>query len=760
MKLKQIVFIGAAIVVGTLIGRFLLPSSDNSAPDHSHEVEATDTPSTWTCSMHPQIQQPDPGDCPICGMDLIPLDGDAGADDGPRVMSMSEASRALADIQTVPVIQDYPEAEIRLTGKLDYDETREKSLTARFPARIDELYVNFTGIRVKQGEHLAKVYSPELLTAQRELLTAYRVDPNSSITRAAREKLRLWDLLPEQIESIIESGEANDHFVLKAPLGGIVADKKIKEGDYVKTGEPLFRIVDLDVLWANLGAYESDLGWLRFGQEVTFSVQSFPGESFEGTIAFIEPEVDRTTRTTPVRVNVSNSDGRLKPGMFVRAVVASRLAEDGNVYAPEFAGKWISPMHPEVVKDEPGDCDVCGMALVPAEELGYVNEQEKAAPLIIPASAVLRTGKRGVVYVEKPDAERPTYEGREITLGPRAGDFLIVKGGLDAGERVVTNGAFKIDSALQIQAKPSMMNPDDSESMGRHEGHQAKIFEIPTEQATQLVQPYLALQAALAGDDLEAANAAFKSMMEISGHHGDLPDLIHEMLAADSLDGMRRPHFEMLSNVLIKSIQSKPSAFPQELLIMHCPMVYDDRGADWLQASEPLLNPYFGAMMLRCGETKAKVSEIEGADVEAPAAGISTDTAQQILPAYLKLQSALAADDLNGSKAALKQMMESTGHHGALPDLIHTMLAAEDLDGIRRPHFETLSNWMIEAVKSDPGAFDQDLYRMNCSMVYPDRGADWIQADDELLNPYWGSQMLRCGSVEGKLSQIEDSHEH
>lgn len=751
MKLKPIVVIGAAIVVGTLIGRFILPSSGDSTTEHAHEAEATDEPSTWTCSMHPQIQQPDAGDCPICGMDLIPLADDAGADEGPRVMSMSEASRALADIQTVRVVQDYPEAEIRLSGKLDYDETREKSLTARFPARIDELYVNFTGIRVKRGEHLAKVYSPELLTAQRELLTAYRVDPDGSITRAAREKLRLWDLLPEQIESIIGSGEANDHFVLKAPVGGIVADKKIKVGDYVKTGEPLFRIVDLDVLWANLDAYESDLAWLRFGQKVTFTVHSFPGEIFEGKIAFIDPEVDRMTRTTPVRVNVANAGGKLKPGMFVRAVVASRLAEDGTVYAPEFAGKWISPMHPEVIKDEPGACDVCGMALVPAEELGYVNDQNKVAPLLIPTSAVLRTGKRGVVYVEKTDAERPTYEGREITLGPRAGEFFIIKAGLEVGERVVTNGAFKIDSALQIQAKPSMMNPEDGDSMDPHEVHQAKIFEIPIEQARQLVQPYLALQSALAADELEAAKAALKSMMEISGYHGELPDLIHEMLAAQNLDGIRRPHFEVLSNVLINSIHSEPSAFPQELLIMHCPMVYDDRGADWLQANEPLLNPYFGAMMLKCGETKTKVSEMEGADVEEPPTAMSLDVAKQILPNYLKLQAALAGDDLDGSRVALKQMMESTGHHGVLPDLIHTMLAAEDMDGIRRPHFETLSNWMIEAVERDPSAFSQDLYRMNCSMVYPDRGADWIQADDMLLNPYWGSQMLHCGSVKGKF---------
>ena len=468
-KTTWIFFAGvfAALIVGVLIGR-----SSFSGGNHKHVGGATPSSDTksheltiWTCSMHPQIRQPEPGNCPICGMDLIPLESDANADDGPRFMSMSEVSRALAEIQTTAVERDFPEAEIRLVGKLDYDETREKSLTARFPARIDELFVNFRGIRVKQGEHLAKVYSPDLLTAQRELLTAWRADPNSSITRAAREKLRLWDLLPEQIDAIIESGEVRDHFVLKAPIGGTVVARHVSEGDYVKTGEPLFEIVDFSVLWAYLDAYESDLPWLRYGQDVAFTVESFPGEEFHGQIAFIDPLVNQKTRTIPVRVNVTNDNIRLKPGMFVRGVVQSRLAEDGRVYAPEFFGKWISPMHPEIVKDGPGSCDVCGMDLVPAEDLGYVENESGSAPLVIPASAVLRTGKRAVVYVEKPNADRPAFEGREIVLGPRAGDYFVVNAGLDAGVRVVTNGAFKIDSALQIQAKPSMMNPEDGGSV-------------------------------------------------------------------------------------------------------------------------------------------------------------------------------------------------------------------------------------------------------------------------------------------------------
>ena len=620
----------AALVIGIGVGRLTQsnPESHNHGAEGSASAELVqaDEPTIWTCSMHPQIQAPEPGDCPICGMDLIPLESDAGADDGPRTMSMSESSRALADIQTTAVIKDYPEAEIRMVGTLDYDETLEKSLTARFPARIDELFVNFKGIPVAKGDHLAKVYSPELLSAQRELLTSYRADPESSITRAAREKLRLWDLVPEQIDAIIESGEAKDHFMLKAPIGGVVVAKHVKEGDYVKTGESLFKIVDLSRLWAYLDAYESDLPWLRYGQDVAFSVEAIPGQTFHGQVAFIEPEVNRKTRTVPIRVNVPNPESTLKPGMFVRGIVASRLAEDGKVYAPEMAGKWISPMHPEVVKDGPGQCDVCGMDLVPAEELGYVDNATEAAPLIIPTSAVLRTGKRAVVYVEKPNTERPTFEGREIVLGPRAGNYFLVTTGLDAGERVVTNGAFKIDSALQIQAKPSMMNPDGGGSApGHNHGGAAPVggqpdnskhngmtmLEIAGDIAPQLLPSYLTMQSALAGDDLDAAKAQAKAMMKVTGHSGDLPALLHDMLAAETLDAFRIPHFEALSNALITAAKAAPASFDRDFYIMNCPMANDNKGADWLQASKPLQNPYFGAMMIKCGEVKETITATE-----------------------------------------------------------------------------------------------------------------------------------------------------
>lgn len=506
----------------------------------------------------------------------------------------------------------FPQAEIRLVGKLDYDEAKVRSLTARFPARIDELFVNFNGVAVKQGDHLARVYSPELLTAQSELLTAYRYDPQGAATNSIKEKLRLWDLLPEQIDNIIEEGKASDHFELKAPVTGVVVHKNVNEGDYLSTGQPLFTIVDLDVLWLRLEAFESDLAWLRFGQTVEFEVEAYPGETFQGLIAFIEPELDRATRTVSIRVNVPNEERKLKPGMFAKAIARSQVAQAGNVYAPEYAGKWISPMHPEIVKDAPGSCDICGMDLLPAEELGYIQNADADAPLVVPTSAVLRTGKRAVVYVEKADAQRPTYEGREIEIGPRAGDVYIVASGLEAGDRVVTQGAFKIDSALQIQAKPSMMSEEGEAPSARHHSHEPHAVSsnnqslqtgiaISIESVDTLLPSYFALQTGLANDDLDSAKAALMEMMGVVGHTGALPDLIHEMLGSNDLEGIRRPHFETLSNAFIEAVSQNSDQLETEIFQMRCPMVYPDRGASWLQSDSELINPYFGAAMLNCG---------------------------------------------------------------------------------------------------------------------------------------------------------------
>ena len=388
-------------------------------------------------------------------------------------------------------VREFAEAEIRMVGKIDYDETRIAYISAWVPGRIDRLFVDYTGIPVNKGDHLAELYSPELLTAQEELLQAIQTrrdlrDSQSTLLLetaeqtiiAAREKLRLWGFTARQIAEVEERGTPSDHMTIYSPAGGIVIQKNAQEGMYVQTGTRIYTIADFSRVWVQLDAYESDLDRLRYGSPVEFTTETYRGETFEGTISFIDPIINAATRTAKIRVIVDNAAGRLKPGMFVRAVARPRIAEDGRVMDPDLAGKWISPMHPEVVKDEPGSCDVCGMPLVPAESLGYAAKDEAAAPLLIPVSAVLKTGKRAVVYVEIPDRDKPTYEGREVRLGARLGDSYVVERGLEEGERVVTRGAFKLDAELQIQARPSMMSAAhgaESTEQGDVEGKEPRL---------------------------------------------------------------------------------------------------------------------------------------------------------------------------------------------------------------------------------------------------------------------------------------------
>lgn len=475
---KQIMATGlAAGIIGLAVG-WGLGGSD--APHGHAPVAVAEQAETWTCSMHPQIRQPGPDQCPICGMDLIPVTAPEEGDSlAPRQLRLSLAAQQLASIQTAPVERRAAPVETRMVGKIAVDETQVRSITAWVAGRIDRLYVDYTGVRVEAGDHIAYLYSPELLTAQEELIQALRARERvasigqTALVAAAREKLRLLGLKAEQIERVEDTGRASDQLTIYAPTGGVVIEKHLSEGAYVQTGTPIYTIADLSRLWLELRAYESDLSWIHYGQAVKFSTQAYPGEVFTGQISFIDPVLDERTRTVRVRVNVANEHGRLKPGMLVWAVAQAEVGANGRALSPALVGKWISPMHPEIVRDQPGTCDICGMDLVPAETLGYGTDDEtgRERPLVVPASAPLLTGKRAVVYVALGEG---LYEGREVVLGPRAGDYYLVREGLREGEQVVVNGAFKIDSALQIRAQPSAMYPAGSASSApehHHGGH-------------------------------------------------------------------------------------------------------------------------------------------------------------------------------------------------------------------------------------------------------------------------------------------------
>jgi Cu(I)/Ag(I) efflux system membrane fusion protein len=402
-------------------------------PAHSHAHGAKET--IWTCSMHPQIRQPEPGECPICGMDLIPVEGSAPGEDGESRVSLSERAKILARIRTVEAQRlGSGRIERRLLGRVDYDERSLRTVTAWVSGRIDRLHVSTTGERVKRGQVIATLYSPEVYTAHQDLIQArqqlerLQVGATPSASRAAqaaleaaRERLRLLGVPSAEVRTMERATKPSERVRIRTPFGGTVIERIATQGSYVQTGTGLYRVADLSTLWVQLDAYESDLPVLKAGQRVSLRVDALPGEVFEGTVTFVDPVLDPQTRTARVRIEVKNRDRRLRPGMFVEASVQSETAASET-------------------------------------------------PLVVPATAPLFTGRRSVLYVEAPDAESPTYEAREVTLGPRMGDLYPVLSGLEEGERVVIHGAFAIDADLQIQGGDSMMN--DSGAGQQMQGHQ------------------------------------------------------------------------------------------------------------------------------------------------------------------------------------------------------------------------------------------------------------------------------------------------
>lgn len=641
-----IVSVVAAFAAGYLISEFRNASVDESPLNVTGKAE--DEIQFWTCSMHPQIRQPEPGQCPICGMDLIPVT-DEGEQEvaGAPSLKLSETARQLADVRTAQVQRKYITAEVGMVGELDYDETKVASISARVPGRIDRMFVDFTGTRVSEGDHLVLLFSPELLTAQREFLEAKKSwenmkdseietfrESSKQLLESAREKLRLWGITEEQIKEIEERNDLTEHMTIYSPITGLVTEKYKNEGDYVQTGSRIYEIADLSQLWLKMEAYESDLPFIRYGQEVTFETIAHPGRTFKGTISFIDPFVDEKTRTVSVRVNVPNETGLLKPGMYIKAEARAKLAAEGQIFEPDLSGKWICSMHPEIVKDEPGTCDICGMPLVKAETLGYAGSQESppAAPVVIPETAALVTGERAVVYIQKPD-EPGRFYGREIVLGPKAGKYYVVMEGVEEGETIVTNGNFKIDSAMQIMAKPSMMNPEDEKM---EHGHAAEEMKEPEKETTKeypleakqlmagLFEPYLQIQKHLSLDDLESAIKAAESLhgvmenaeqqIEEKSLSDDLKKMFGNMKkSADRLsdsDGMEtaRTHFSVLSDSMIENLKTVGLPPNAKISIFHCPMAFNNRGADWLQKGEEVENPYFGSAMFRCGEKTGTIS--------------------------------------------------------------------------------------------------------------------------------------------------------
>ena len=594
---REIVIITIAMAAGLIFGWIFFHGSGNTnyETEHNHELQAGQEKTIWTCSMHPQIKMDEPGQCPICGMDLIPLENDMEDEAAaPEEIQMSEAAIKLAEVETAIVKKGKPERTVFLLGTVKPDERNISELTARFGGRIEKLFVNFTGQNVKKGQKLAMIYSPELISAQKELLEALKYkETNPGFYKATRTKLKLWDLSEEQIDNLEKAGETQHYFELLSPISGTVTMRHVSLGDYVKEGNPLFEVINLRKVWVMFDAYESDLPWIRTGDQMNFTIQSVPGKTFSGKVKYIDPFINAKTRVAKVRVELNNPNLELKPEMYASGTLKSKM--------------------------------------------------EQTDDLLIPRSSVLWTGKRAVVYVKVPNRKQTSFVYREIGLGPQAGNFYVVLDGLHEGEEIAINGVFKIDASAQLAGKPSMMNPEggkastghnhggtpmsdeEMEKMDDKPGKDKKTgsYELPMAfimQLEKMTGEYLKLKDAfVATNENEAEEAAQKTLEALNnvdmkllsgdahnvwmGSQKPFKENLQGIIQMKGIE-MKRRHFSIVSDNLYKVLEAFGNPEIQPLYYQYCPMAFDDEGAYWISNEKEIRNPYFGDKMLKCGEVK------------------------------------------------------------------------------------------------------------------------------------------------------------
>lgn len=611
-----VLLLGSGLLLGYVLFDDTPEDSGNSASvstehaDHGGDEAATSDAvgaEVWTCSMHPAVREDQPGTCPICGMELVPASQTGGTSD--YALVMTEAATRLAQVQTTEVVRATPTHEVTLPGRVAVDERRITTVTAHFPGRIRDLAVDFTGAPIRAGQTMATIYSPELIGAQRELLEAIKHEDRSpEMAESARRKLRLWELSEAEIQRIEAVGEVQAEVPIVSPVSGVVMERRIAREQHVQEGSILYEVADLDALWLVFEAYEEDLVWLAEGQSVSVQMQNGAAPE-EATITYIDPVVDPQTRTARVRAEIANPDRRLKPEMLVRGTVQAEAERDA---------------------------------------------------LIVPASAVLWTGPRSLVYVQDRSADAPRFEAREVTLGPRTRAGYVIEEGLAEGEHVVTNGAFRVDSEFQLTDRRSMMNPEPGRGMGsaghdhggmegnamdredmdyeavehEDEGHEAPrdIPEPATRymdavpdafhaQLTEVVFAYLDVHDALVEADAATARAHAQKMrdaldevdmtqLDEAPHDAWMEDRnalqshLGHIDQADDIEALRG-EFNTLSRILAYSIQR----FGVDTVVYHqyCPTAFDEEGAYWISDAEAIRNPYLPETMPRCGEVVERI---------------------------------------------------------------------------------------------------------------------------------------------------------
>ena len=574
---KNIIYIGIAVIAGLLAGWLLFgnhnaESNSSTAVSDTHDHSSETAEQMWTCSMHPQIMQSEPGDCPICGMELIPAESSAEGLAANEI-KMTKNAMALANIQTTKVgssMASDDEGMMSLSGKIAANEENNTVQSSYFDGRLEKLNVSYEGQQVSRGQLLATIYAPQLVAAQQELITAASLKKSQpELYQAVRNKLKNWKLSESQINAVESSGNVRENFPVYATVSGTVAQVMAAEGDYLKQGQPILKLNNLNSVWAEFDAYESQIARLKVGQQIKVTTNAYADKEFDATVSFIDPMLNNATRTITLRATLKNTEGIFKPGMFV-------------------TGKLK----------------------------GVINSND--ASLTVPASAVMWTGERSLVYI-KTNPNEPVFEMREVSIGSRSGENYTITAGLQNGDEIVTNGTFTVDAAAQLQGKNSMMN------QGKQEVSEVPLSEMKMKFSEsfqkdfkKVLQSYLQMKDAFVNSDAEKvsafAKATSKSLKAVAiGSLGQMEqshikksiEMLNAIAKNENLEN-QRDHFVVLNENMVVIAMNVEGASP--IYVQKCPMANNNKGAVWLSTEKDIKNPYYGDAMLTCGSVIEEIN--------------------------------------------------------------------------------------------------------------------------------------------------------
>ncbi|MFT7082028.1 MAG: Cu(I)/Ag(I) efflux system membrane fusion protein [Nonlabens sp.] len=567
---NKIIYIGIALIAGLLAG-WLLFGNDSTERSSSTEVSDIHDHSSetikqmWTCSMHSQIMTSEPGDCPICGMELIPAQSSAEGLAANEI-KMTKNAMALANIQTTILGNGVASNEygmISLSGTIATNEENNAVQSIYFDGRLEQLNISYEGQQVSRGQLLATIYAPQLVAAQQELITAASLkESQPELYLAVRNKLKNWKLSESQINDVESSGKVREDFPLYATVSGTVAQVMAAEGDYLKQGQPILKLNNLNSVWAEFDAYESQIARLKVGQQIKVTTNAYTNKEFDATLSFIDPMLNNATRTLTLRATLKNTEGVFKPGMFV-------------------TGKLK----------------------------GEINSND--ASLTVPASAVMWTGERSLVYI-KTNPNEPIFEMRKVSIGRRIGENYTITDGLQNGDEIVTNGTFTVDAAAQLQGKKSMMN------QGKQEVPEVplskmkmKFSESFQKDFKKVLQSYLQMKDAFVVSDSKQVSAfakatskylkgaAIRSLGQMEQSHIEKSIEMLDAIAQNEDLENQRDYFVVLNENMVVIAMNVEGASP--IYVQKCPMANNNKGAVWLSIEKDIKNPYYGDAMLTCG---------------------------------------------------------------------------------------------------------------------------------------------------------------